>query len=39
MVLTFTTYMALFPIVLAFVVLVFICNEILIRACTKGNVG
>jgi len=31
-VLSFTTYMALFPIVMAFVVLVFICNEILVRA-------
>ncbi|MCL1878841.1 MAG: MFS transporter [Defluviitaleaceae bacterium] len=30
MVLTFTTYAALFPIVLAFVILVCICNEILI---------
>ena len=35
MVLTFTTYMALFPIVLGFIVLVCICNEILIRACVK----
>ena len=39
MVLTFTTYIALFPIVLAFVVLVCICNEILIRACVKNKVG
>jgi len=37
--LTVTTYEALFPIVLAFVVLVFICNEILVRACKvdKGD--
>jgi len=39
MVLTFTTYMALFPIVLAFIILVCICNEILIRACVKNSVG
>ena len=32
LVLTFTTYEALFPIVFAFVALVFICNEILVRA-------
>jgi len=35
-VLTVTTYEALFPIVMAFVVLVFICNEILARA-VKAN--
>ena len=35
-VLTYTSYEALFPIVLAFVVLVFVCNEILVRA-TKAN--
>ncbi|MCL2839989.1 MAG: MFS transporter [Defluviitaleaceae bacterium] len=39
MVLTFTTYMSLFPIVLAFVILVCICNEILIRACVKNKVN
>lgn len=39
MVLTFTTYMALFPIVLGFIVLVCICNEILIRACVKEKVN
>jgi len=38
-VLTVTTYEALFPIVLAFVVLVFICNEILVRACRVSGVG
>ena len=31
-VLTVTTYEALFPIVLTFVVLVFVCNEVLVRA-------
>ena len=36
-VLTVTTYEALFPIVLAFVALVFVCNEILARACVKAN--
>jgi len=36
MVLTFTTYEALFPIVLAFVVMVFICNEVLERACLSA---
>jgi len=36
-VLTVTTYEALFPIVLAFVVLVFICNEILVRACKMNR--
>ncbi|MCL2588156.1 MAG: MFS transporter [Oscillospiraceae bacterium] len=34
-VLTVTTYEALFPIVLAFIVLVAVCNEILARACVK----
>jgi len=34
MVLTFVTYAALFPIVLAFVVLVCICNEVLVRAAS-----
>lgn len=34
-VLSVTTYRALFPIVLSFVVLVCICNEILVRACKK----
>jgi len=34
-VLTFTTYEALFPIVLGFVVLVCVCNEILNRACSN----
>ena len=38
MVLTFTTYMALFPIVLTFVVLVFVCNEILIKACGSDSI-
>ena len=38
LVLTFTTYEALFPIVTSFVVLVFICNEVLVRACVKGRV-
>ena len=37
-VLTLTTYEALFPIVLAFVVLVFICNEILVRACKANKI-
>ena len=37
-VLTVTTYEALFPIVIGFVVLVFICNEILVRA-VQGNKG
>ena len=36
MVLTFTTYVALFPIVLAFVVLVCVCNEILVCACVNS---
>jgi len=36
--LTYTTYEALFPIVMAFVVLVFVCNEVLVRACVKGKV-
>ena len=35
-VLTYTTYEALFPIVMGFVVLVFICNEVLVRAI-KAN--
>ncbi|MCL2531893.1 MAG: MFS transporter [Oscillospiraceae bacterium] len=35
-VLTVTTYEALFPIVLAFVVLVFVCNEILVRAAKSA---
>jgi len=38
LVLTFTAYVALFPIVLAFVMLVFVCNEVLIRACVKNGV-
>jgi len=35
--LTVTTYEALFPIVMAFVVLVFVCNEVLARACRKNT--
>ena len=38
-VLTFTTYEALFPIVLGFVGLVFICNEILAHAVKTNNVS
>jgi len=38
-VLTVTTYEALFPIVISFVVLVFICNEILVRAVKANKVG
>ena len=37
-VLTVTTYEALFPIVIAFVVLVFVCNEVLVWACRGGSV-
>ena len=37
-VLTMTTYEALFPIVLAFVVLVFVCNEVLVRVCRVSKV-
>jgi len=39
LILTFTTYEALFPIVFVFVLLVFVCNEILERACKRKTLA
>jgi len=39
LVLTFISYEALFPIVMSFVLLVFVCNEVLVRACKKQGIS